>query len=67
MITARQAKRLLEPGDVVYIHENCQVSTVRIRKIFADSLLVEGGYLYFADHGELWWLTRKIAEKKLLG
>ena len=65
MITARLVKKYLKPGDIVFIHEDGQVKEQRIKKILADSLAVEDGFLSFEEHGISWWLTKKIAEKTL--
>lgn len=65
MLTYRKAKELLEVGDDVYIIENGKIETLRIKRIFSDSLYVRGGFLPFDTVGEDWWLTKTIAKRKL--
>ena len=65
MITMRQAKKHLRPGDEVYIHDEGCVVSQRIKKILSDSLVVEDGFLAFDEHGFTWWLTDKIAKEQL--
>lgn len=62
MITQAKAKKLLSPGEDVFIREDGKIVSVKILAIYADSLRVEGGGLYYDMHGEEWWLTRKGAE-----
>lgn len=63
MITASQVKRYLKPGDEVFIIDERQVVGQRIKKILADSLAVEDGFLHFDDHGYTWRLTQRVAKE----
>lgn len=65
MITQRQAKKLLSPGDCVFIIDGGKVKKQKIIKVFADSLRVEDGYLYFEEHGCDWWLTKRVAQENI--
>jgi hypothetical protein len=65
MITMRQAKKYLRPGDEVYIYDEGRVVSHRIKKILSDSLVVEDGFLVFDEHGFTWWLTEKVAKEQL--
>ena len=67
MITAAKAKALLKPGDCVYIIENGAVQSETVKAILADSLRVTNGFLYFEEHGNDWWLTKKVAAENAGG
>ena len=64
MITPVKAWDLISVGDQVYIHDEGGVVAVTVRKVDLDHLLVDGGFLYYADHGEEWWLTKIGAKEK---
>lgn len=66
-LTYRKAKQLLGSGDQVYIIADGRVEQQKIIRIHRDSLLVQDGYLYFDDHGQTWWLTRKVAQENCIG
>lgn len=63
MITHAKVKQLLSPGDVVYIHDGGVVAET-VRKILADCLRTDGGFLQFDEHGVSWWLTEKVAKER---
>ena len=35
-----------------------------VEKVDVDHLVTDLGWLYYEDHGESWWLTKKIAKEK---
>lgn len=41
------------------------VTRYKVQKVLADSLKVDGGYLAFDLHGELWWLTERGVPREL--
>lgn len=53
MITYTKAKQVLDEGDVVFaLDENWGVEEAIVRKIQADSLLTDKGFLDFFLHGD---------------
>ena len=64
MITPVKAWDLIEIGDQVFIHDGGVVPCT-VRKVELDHLVTDDGVLYYEDHGELWWLTEKVAKEKL--
>ena len=60
-MTYRTAKRLLAIGDTVYTVEHGKVIEHTVERIYADSIKVPDGYLYFDEIRETWWLTMKMA------
>lgn len=67
MITYRKAKQLLSPGDVVYTTNGKQIVPTQIRRIGGEYLDTDVDVLYFEDHGDLWWLTEKVAKENIHG
>ena len=65
MITHAQARKYLFPGDEVFIHDGGVVKALPIKRINADSLTVEGGFLDFDTCGTEWFLTKLVAKEKL--
>lgn len=65
MITYRKAAALISPGDVVFVLDDGGVTRYKVQKVLADSLKVDGGYLAFDLHGELWWLTERGVPREL--
>ena len=63
MITPVKAWELIAVGEDVYIHDGVVVACT-VRKVDLDHLVVDGGILYYEDHGELWWLTEIVAKEK---
>lgn len=63
MITPVKAWNLIEVGDKVFIHDGGVVPCT-VEKVDVDHLVSGHGWLYYEDHGELWWLTEKIAKEK---
>lgn len=62
MITYRKAKAVLSVGDVVYsLDENWGVEEAVVKGIFADSISTDKGFLDFCLHGDVWWMTKKVA------
>lgn len=66
MITPLKAWELINVGDKVYIHDG-GVIAVTVQKVDVDYLLVDGGVLYYEDHGDQWWLTELVAKEKWNG
>lgn len=66
-VTYRQAKKLLQPGDVVYTTNGKVLLLARVDRIFADSLMTDVDVLFFEDHGNLWWLTESVAKERVYG
>lgn len=62
MITYKKAVALIIPGDIVYSVENGKITEHKVKRIHADSLCVEDGFLYFDEHGYSWWLTKEGAK-----
>lgn len=63
MITPVKAWDLISVGDDVYIHDGGVVPCT-VRKVDLDHLVTDDGVLYYEDHGELWWLTQRVAKEK---
>ena len=61
MLSYRTAKRLLDIGDSVFTVEGGQVIEYKVVRIFADSIKVADGYLYYDEIRKTWWLTKKMA------
>ena len=61
MITYAKAKELISPGDSVWIISDGKVEAQEVISINADSLHVKDGFLDFFDHGQTWWLTKRVA------
>ena len=64
MITSAKAWDLIAVGESVFIHDDRGVVPCTVRKVDLDHLVVDNGVLYYEDHGELWWLTKKVAKEK---
>ena len=64
-ITYRQARKYLQPGDVVYTTNGKQIVPARICQIGGEYLDTDVDVLYFEDHGTLWWLTEKVAKENM--
>lgn len=61
MITYAKAKEIIFPGDSVYIISDGEVVGQEVISINADSLHVKDGWLDFCEHGQTWWLTKRVA------
>lgn len=58
MISYAKAKKLLPPGDVVYIeNEDGSMTEATVLEVCRLHLRTNVGPLEFEDHGILWWLT----------
>lgn len=66
-MTHTQAKKLLTPGDEVYIVDASIIEPVKIKQIHLNCVSVMGGYLYFDDVGDEWFLTKHCAKLKAKG
>lgn len=59
MISYAKAKKLLPPGDVVYIeNEDGSMTEATVLEVCCLHLRTNVGPLDFQDHGILWYLTR---------
>ena len=56
-MTYAKAKLLPAPGDHVYIIDGWAVVALPVVKIHRDCISVPGGFLYYEDIRDLWWLT----------
>lgn len=66
MITYRQAKKLLPPGDVVYTTDSeWNVVKAEVLEVCAGHLRTSAGPLDFQDHGYTWWLTERAVMQEL--
>ena len=63
MITPVKAWDLISVGDKVYIHDGGVVPCIVV-KVDLDHLVTDNGWLYYDEHGENWWLTKKVAKEK---
>ena len=66
MLTYAKAKKLLDPGDHVYIIDGAVVA-LPVVKIHRDCISVPGGFLYYEDIRDLWWLTLRGATDAMKG
>ena len=66
-ITYRQARKYLQPGDVVYTTNGKQIVPAQVHRIGREYLDTDVDVLYFEDHGVLWWLTEKVAKESKYG
>ena len=64
-ITYRQARKYLQPGDVVYTTNGKRIVPAQISRIGGEYMDTDVDVLYFEDHGNLWWLTEKVAKEKV--
>lgn len=64
MITQRQAKKPLSAGDFVFIIDDGKVEAQEVVRVYADSIRVTDGYLYFDEHGKDWYLTKRVAQEQ---
>lgn len=62
MIGYRKAKKLLQPGDLVYtLDDHDTIHPAKIAEICDGWLETDIGILDFDDHGITWWLTQRVA------
>lgn len=66
-ITYRQAHKYLQPGDVAYTTNGKQIVPAQILRVGYQYLDTDVDVLYFEDHGDLWWLTEKVAKENIHG
>ena len=66
-MTYANAKLLLAPGDHGYIIDGGAVVALPVVKIHRDCISVLGGFLYYEDIRDLWWLTLRGATDALKG
>ena len=64
-MTYAKAKSLLSPGDTVFIIEGERIVELTVLRIHRECLSVDGGYLYYDDIRESWWLTMRGATDAL--
>lgn len=67
MITQQQARKYLEPGDVVYLARGGGIARAWIRKVGTQFLDTDRGILEYEDHGYTWWLTKRVAREEIIG
>ena len=66
MITTKQAKKLLQPGSIVFSKLNSEIVECTVLEICDGWLETDFEILDFEDHGITWYLTKKVAEEKWL-
>lgn len=48
----------------MFIIDSGKVEKQKIIRVYADSIRVEDGFLYFDEHGREWWLTKRVAQEQ---
>lgn len=61
MLTYKKARKLLDPGDIVYTVQGGRVVEHIVRKLYADSLDTDEDVFFYDEVGKLWFLTRRSA------
>ena len=61
MLTYTTAKKLLDPGDIVYVPKGGQILECSIQSIQRDHVVTNEDCLFFDEVGELWFLTKRGA------
>lgn len=60
-LTYTTAKKLLDPGDIVYIPKGKRILECSILNIEYDHVVTTEDCLFFDEVGELWFLTKRGA------
>ena len=68
-LTYRTALQLLPPGDTVYslAESGGGAEPAEVLEVCDGWLETSVGILDFDDHGQTWWLTRRVAEEMTKG
>ena len=65
-VTRNMMRKVLAPGDTVYIIAPGKVIPAKVLEICEDSLETDADTLFYDEHGFTWMLTEKEAEKMAL-
>ena len=67
VLTKRKAEKLLSKGDTVF-YLNCgSIHKTKFVSAYSDFLRTEDGDLFYDEVGITWFLTKVVAEMKVLG
>lgn len=66
-MTCRMAKKLVSPGDVVFIPAGGCIHRATVQRICQDHIVTDKDCLFYDEVGDIWFFTLRCAIEALKG